>query len=83
MFHDPQQAHGRSERLWKHGFLDVALVPVWRATRRALVRKMGAPGEIAGDELGDPLEALLEHTAQLASEYERLRALPREAGSEP
>jgi DNA-binding XRE family transcriptional regulator len=77
VFTDPAIAHEHAIRLIGGGFPHVAVVPVWRSKRRSLLRMIGAPREVRGDELDDPLGALLEDVSNLADEYERLRAEPR------
>lgn len=79
-FMDPVVAHEHATRLIRAGFPHVAVVPVWRSKRRSLLRAIGAPREVTGDELDDPLGALLEHARTLADEYDRLRAEPRTVG---
>jgi transcriptional regulator with XRE-family HTH domain len=69
-FRDPWRAYEHAERLIAAGFLQVAVVPIWRGSRRSLMKRIGARGEIDGDEMTDPLEALMQYADRLAAEFD-------------
>jgi transcriptional regulator with XRE-family HTH domain len=82
VFKDPWLAHEQAERLVDAGFLEVAIVPVWRSRRRALVARVDAVGEARGEELADPLADLLEYASRLAADFDRFQRAqaPRRSG---
>ena len=73
VFKDPWLAHEQDERLVDAGFLEVAIVPVWRSQRRALVRRADAVGETSGEEMVDPLSNLLDYAKGLAADFDRFQ----------
>jgi len=74
VFKDPWLAHEQAERLVDAGFLKVAVVPVWRSRRRALVARVEAVGEARGEEMADPLADLLEYASGLAADFDRFQS---------
>ncbi len=74
VFKDPWRAHDQAERLVDAGFLEVAVVPVWRSRRRALIARLDAIGEAVGEEIADPLSDLLEYTGKLAADFDRFQS---------
>jgi transcriptional regulator with XRE-family HTH domain len=78
VFRDPWAAHAQADRLADLLFPEVAVVPTWRSARRSLIARHRAAGETAGEEMRDPLAALLEHVEGIIREVEcsQMRADP-------
>ena len=70
VFHDPWVAHEQAERLANAGFLNVALVPIWRSRRRSLVARVKASGEVRGDHMADPIADLISYASRLAAHFD-------------
>ncbi len=80
-FRDPWRAHAAAELLLANHFHEVVVVPVWRGSRRALLRQLKAEGEVNCDNDDKPLVALIEYVQRLADDFGRRQLSRRPARS--